>query len=199
MQLDKIVVCLLMLFSLTGCGYRWHYDYPEGVRPTVNVPLIYKDEDAGLTSEIISCLNSSGVIQVVPRNGDYRMDVKIVSQHHDQIGYRRDPQIIRGQVTSNLVASEERQTLEVTVTLFHRQTEEIAYGPYSLSASADYDYVDGDSYEDLTFTKPNQVRVEVLPFSLGQLESVEAAREAASSPLFRQLAKKIVDVISSEW
>ncbi len=199
MRLARTIFCMGYLFALTGCGYRWHYDYPEGVRPTVSVPLIKDDEDAYLTSEIISCLDSSGVLQVVPRNADYRLVVDIVSQVHDQIGYRRDPQYIRGAVSTNLVASEGRSSVQVNVTLFHKHTDEIAFGPYLLTADSEYDYVDGDSFQDLTFVSSSGQLTEVLPFSLGQLESIESAREAASRPLYHRLAQKVVDVISAEW
>lgn len=188
-----------LLILLSSCGYRWHYDYPEGHRPTVSVPLIKGDADASLTSEIISSLDSSGVVKVARKGADYRLEVRLLSRETDQIGYRRDPQKIQGEVVTNLLASEARNTLHAKVTLYHRNTDQIAFGPYFLNADTEYDYVDGDSLQDLTFISSSGALEEVLPFSLGQLESVESAYEASAKPIYRKLSQKIVDVISSEW
>src|SRR5579872_2502388 len=106
MLLDRIFLFIIIALTVTSCGYRWHYDYPEGSRPTVTVPLIKDDEDASLTSEIITSLNASGVVKVVPRNGDYCLQVNILSRQNEKIGFRRDPQKIQGKVTTNLIASE---------------------------------------------------------------------------------------------
>jgi hypothetical protein len=185
---------LCSLFFLTSCGYRWHYDYLE--RPTVAVPFIQEDEDSALTNEIISCLESSGLVQVTP-NGTYQLNVKPLYIRHEQIGYRRDPQKISGQVKKNLLASEGRTILGVEVTLI--KGCDVAFGPYVLKADSEYDFIDQDSLKDLTFIDKGGELTEVIPFSLGQLESIESAQEASTRPLYRRLAKKIVDVLSSEW
>ena len=79
------------------------------------------------------------------------------------------------------------------------QGTEVVYGPYRVAADADYDYVDGDSIRDLTFIDSSGSTITVLPFSLGQLEPKESAALAATKPLYRRLAQKVVDAISSEW
>lgn len=184
---------------LSGCGYRWSYDYPEGIRPTLMVPFIAGDEEALLTSEIISYIDASGIVDIVPRRGDYRLEVKLKGSSNTQIGYRRDPQQINGETKKNLLASEGRKSLTVEASLYRGNTKELAFGPYCLTADADYDYVDGDSFKDLTFVSSSGVLVEVLPFSLGQLESIESAQEAVQKALYRKISQKIVDVISAEW
>lgn len=188
--MHRLFVSLLLL---TSCGYQWQQ---EG-RPTVSVPFIKEDEDGALTTEIISTLGSSGLFDVVSRDADYRLDVQICSSHYDQIGYRRDPQKIDGKVKKNLLAAEGRKIVDLNVTLY--RGAEVAYGPYKITAEADYDYVDGDSFKDLTFFSKTGSLVEVLPFSLGQLEPIESAQAASSRPLYRKLSQKIVDVISAEW
>lgn len=193
----------LLLYSVplvwVGCGYRWHYDYPGHERPTLAVPFIPGDEDGSLTSEIVSRLETSGIVDVTARSGDLRLDVQISQIRSDQIGYRRDPQKIKQQIQKNLLASEQRKTLDAIATIFRKDTDEIVYGPYRISVSSDYDFVDGDSYQDLTFIDASGALVEVLPFSLGQLEAIDSAQEAATKPLYRKLAQKIVDAISAEW
>lgn len=198
---SKKTILLFSLISLlfTSCGYRWAYNYPEGVRPTLVVPFIRDDEDGSLSAEIISRLENSGLVDVSACKGDFRLDVKILQTCSEQIGYRRDPQKIKDKIQKNLLASEQRKTLDAEVTIYRGQTEEIAYGPYQLSVFSDYDFVDGDSYQDLTFVNKDGNLVEVLPFSLGQLEAIDSAVEAANRPLYRKLAQKIVDVISAEW
>ncbi len=193
------LVVFAILFLLTSCGYRFHYDYPEGIRPTLAVPFIVDDEDGSLTAEVISCLETSGIADVTASKGNFRLDVKIGQIRCDQIGFRRDPQKIKQKIQKNLLASEQRKTLDVVVLLYREDTDEIAYGPYAISVYSDYDFIDGDSYQDLTFIDGSQGVVEVLAFSLGQLEAIDSAREAATKSLYRKLAQKIVDAISSEW
>ena len=188
---------LISLNILTSCGYRWQPEYPHNERPTVSIPFIAGDDDGMLTSEIIRALSASGLVDVVSYEGNYQVKIDVQGRSSQNIGYRVDPQKVDGKVRKNLLAAEGRKTMSVVVSLV--QGDKLAYGPYKISADAEYDYVDGDSIQDLTFANPNGQVVTVLPFSLGQLESLEAAQEAAEKPLYRHLAQKIVDAISSEW
>jgi hypothetical protein len=97
----------------------------------------------------------------------------------------------------NLLAVEGRRNMTLEAILY--RGSEIAAGPYKVSAGADYDYLDGDSIQDLTFTAPTGATLTVLPFSLGQLEPPEAAQEAAAKPLYARLAQKIADALSMAW
>ncbi len=188
---------LLALLSLAGCGYRWEPDYPLVRRPTVTVPFIEGDEDGTLTAQVIRTLASSGIVEVVSFGGDYDLRVSVIGNSNQSIGFREDPQKIDGKVRKSLLACEGRRTMTLQASLF--DGDEIAYGPYKITSDAEYDYVDGDSIQDLTFTNPSGQFVTVLPFSLGQLESVESAQDAAGRPLYSHLAQKIVDAISAEW
>lgn len=198
---NQLPFLLIIIFSLCagGCGYRWHYDYPGGNRPSLMVPFIRGDDEALLTSEIMTTIDASGIVDIVPKGGDYRLEVCLKGLTNSQIGYRRDPQKIHGKVKKNLLASEGRRTLSVEVCLYRGMSQELAFGPYLLTVDADYDYVDGDSLKDLTFRAHSGKLVEVLPFSLGQLESIESAQEATQKALYRKISQKIVDVISAEW
>jgi len=203
MRFNPLILNRLYLFiwllGATGCGYQWHSDYPSNVRPVIAVPFVPGDEEGLLTEEIIGRLSSSGLAKVAASKGDYRLSFKILGQCGSQIGYRRDPQKIKNNIQKNLLAAEMRKTITAEVTLFEGTTENIALGPYQISAWADYDYLDGDSYQDLTFPGPHGAPILVLPFSLGQLEDAESAALAATKPLYRKLAQKIVDVIFAEW
>jgi hypothetical protein len=190
---------LLLLLVTGGCGYQWYPELSLGHRPVIAVPFIAGDEEGLLTQEIIARLTSSGLAKVSTSKGDFRLALKTLGSSNTQIGYRRDPQKIKNEIQKNLLATELRKTMDIEVTLFHGSTENIAYGPFTISAWADFDYVDGDSYQDLTFERPSAIFSPVLPFSLGQLEDRESAELAVVKPLYSRLAQKIVDVISAEW
>lgn len=151
------------------------------------------------TSELSNSLSSSGLFNVSNSGGQYRLSVCIGQNKNDTIGYRRDPQRIKTKIKHQLLACEGRRQLEADVTLYEGNTDTIAAGPFHVVADVDYDYVDGDSYPQLTFLSKTGETVVVLPFSLGQLESIEAAQEATNRPLYRKISQKIVDVISAEW
>lgn len=182
---------------LTSCGYQWSNETTLASKPSIYIPYIEGDEEGTLTSEVIAKIASSGIARIAKREAEYRLEVQMLSQQSDPIGWRRDPQKIKSKVRKNLTGCEERRSLEVEVAIF--QGEYLYYGPIKLACWVDYDYVDGDSFPDLTFVNQHGVLTVVLPFSLGQLESIESAQEAATIPLYRQLAQKIVDAISPAW
>lgn len=150
-----------------------------------------------LSAEIINTLGASGLARVVSCGGDYTLQVKLLGGQDEKIGFRVDPQKVDGQVRRNLLASEGRKTMRIEAALY--SGGEIAFGPYLIEANADYDYVDGDSIQDLTFVSPAGGTVTVLPFSLGQLEAIDSAQLAVRGPLYRRLALKITEQIGAEW
>lgn len=150
-----------------------------------------------LTAEIIEAISASGLADVRSYGGMYTLEIKIEGEETDKIGFRIDPQKVDGKVRKNLLAIEGRRTMTIEATLCSKG--EVIHGPYFITANADYDYVDGDSIQDLTFVNSAGQTVTVLPFSLGQLEPSESAALAATRPLYRKLAQKVVDAISSEW
>ncbi len=190
---------LLLLIATSGCGYRWSPDFPDSHVPTIVVPYASGDEDGTFTSEMIRTLTSSGIAKVRANEGEYCLKIALVNGQNQTVGYRKDKQKVSGEIKKNIVGCEGRRGISANVTLYKGSTEEIAYGPYLITANTDYDYVDGDSIQDLAFINSDGIRTTVLPFSLGQLESVESAQEAASKPLYEKLAQKIADTIFSEW
>lgn len=188
---------LFLLLLLSGCGYRWQPDFPAEKRPLIYIPYVTGDSDGTFTSELAQAVIGSGMAELCHRGGDYRLQVAIIDTETHTVGYRRDRQKVTGKVKKNIVAREGRKTITVEAALY--QGDEIAYGPYQIAADADYDYLDGDSIQDLVFINSAGVPTTALAFSLGQLESVESAQEAANRPLNQKLAQKIVDVIFSEW
>ena len=117
--------------------------------------------------------------------------------NNEQIGYRRN-RGSDGTIKKSIMPTEGRETAVAEVTLIDNNTQKIVWGPQQIRAEVDNDYVDQDSLNDLSFVNPQGNRVTVLTFSLGQLESIASAQEAALTPLYRTLAQKIIDAILAE-
>jgi len=191
----KRILQLALLVLSTGCGYRWAVCDDQR---TFSIPYVVGDTDGTLTSELIhQCCRSPNIS--VASDGRYRLEVKIVQDSADPLGYRRDPQKIDGKIRKHLTQNEERRTILVDASIVDQQNQQTVLGPIRLGSYVDYDYVDGDSLQDLEFRTDGENQVVVLPFSLGQLEPQEAAHEAALKPLYQKLSQKIVDAISAEW
>lgn len=159
-------------------------------RPTIAVPYVAGDADGSLTAEILRAVAVSGVGEVRQWDAKYRLEASIIGADGQTIGYRRDRQQVSGENQKNLVAAERRKTIYLEAALYESESGCAARGPFRVEAYVDFDYVDGDSIQDLVFIGPNGVSQTVLPFSLGQLESSEAAEEAAMRPLNAQIARK---------
>lgn len=193
----KLLNLLLSLSICTSCGYRWQPELSQDHLPTVTIPYVDGDEDGSLTAAISQALSQSGLATVRSYGGEYRLQASISKADTETIGYRIDPQKVDGEVRKNLLSTEGRKTITLQVSWF--KEDELKFGPYQISADAEYDFVDGDSIQDLTFVNPTGQSILVLPFSLGQLEPSESAQEGALKPLYSLLAEKVVDAISSEW
>ncbi|HSX13217.1 MAG TPA: LPS assembly lipoprotein LptE [Chlamydiales bacterium] len=187
----KIFAAAILLY-LSSCGYRWNQ---ESSTPTVVVPYIVGDDDGTLTAQVIRTLTATGSAKVLKENADYLLKICISQDQNETVGYRRDKQKVNGKISKNIVSCEGRRTLSVNALLYEGLTDTIVAGPFIISADSDYDYVDGDSIQDLAFLNSDHVFTKVLPFSLGQLESIEAAQEATSRNLYEKLAQKIADTI----
>jgi hypothetical protein len=192
-RVRSFIVLWIALFS--GCGYRW---VAEDGQRTLAIPYIVGDSDGTFTAELIHQCCRSGDVSV-DSDGRYRLEVTVVQDSVDPLGYRCDPQKIDGKIRKHLTQNEERRTVIVEASVIDRMDQKSVVGPLRFSAYADYDYVDGDSIQDLQFQNAAGERFIVLPFSLGQLESQEAAHDAAQRPLYRKLSQKIVDAMSAQW
>ena len=77
-----------------------------------------------------------------------------------------------------------------------RRAEEVLLGPCTVSAQSDYDFSNPSSLEDISFIDPKTGKEEmILHYSLGQLDSEEGAKAEALSPIFEELAQKIVALL----
>lgn len=182
---------MITLLFFSSCGYHWN----QASVVTVSVPYVVGDDDGTLTSHVIRSITALGSAKVVREGADYLLKINIAEDQNETVGYRRDKQKVGGKISKNIVSCEGRRTIKVNAVLYEGGSDTIAAGPYLITADSDYDYVDGDSIQDLAFTNSDGIFTPVLPFSLGQLESIEAAQEATSRNLYEKIAQKIADTV----
>jgi hypothetical protein len=192
---SKLPLLLLLAILLVGCGYHFESFEPQGNAVTISVPYIKNDPEGKLGAEIIQALASSGQFDCVQTGGVLSLEVAILAEGDERIGYRFDRNPTSGKLRDNIVGTENRLTASAEVKLIDTYTNETVMGPQVVKAYADYDYVDSNSVRDLTFLTPEGKWQKVLDFSLGQLDSVEGAHDDARAVIYRHLAQKIVNGI----
>jgi hypothetical protein len=190
----RVVSCLLFLLA-TSCGY--HYRDKEE-KLALTVPFVKGDIDGKLTDAVIQALSSSGSFTYQGEGGGLLLNIILLSDTDERVGYRYDRNPTTGKRRKNIIGTENRETVNVEVTLTHAATQEVLFGPRLISASAEYDYVDSNSIKDLTFIQPDGKATTVIEFSLGQLDSIEGAHDDARTPIFRKLAQKLVDELREQ-
>lgn len=187
---------LVLLFLLTSCSYHaGRSNSTEKI--VVSVPYIKGDYNGLFTNELIKQISYSPSFNYTYSHSDYLLKVEILSDITDQIGYKYDRNN-ENQRQKYIRATEGRQTVVAIVELVDLKTNETKYGPFEVKADSEFDYVDPDSLNDLSFVVDDK-RVTVLAYSLGQLESIDSAKEASLKPLYECLSKKIVDAILAYW
>jgi len=188
---------LFFFLFLTSCGY--HFGRAEICQKIdMCVPYIKGDFNGLFTNELIKQVSYSSNLNYKYASADYILRVEILSENTKQIGYKYDRDN-QNQRKKNIRATENRQTIIAKVELIDIKTNEIKFGPFQVKADSEFDYVDPDSLNDLSFIDSNGNRSTVLSYSLGQLESIENAKEASLKPLYQNLSKKIVDAILAYW
>lgn len=176
-----------------GCGY--HFDGHEGDKQvvTISVPHIKGDREGHLNTEIVRVLSQSGHFECVQTGGELILEVSIIAEGDDRIGFRYDRNPTSGELRDNIVGTENRRSMTAIITVIDTYTHSTLIGPQAVKANADYDYVDSNSIRDLTFITTQGVPEKVLDFSLGQLDSVDGAHDDTSKVMYGHLALKIVD------
>ncbi|MBN2479448.1 MAG: hypothetical protein JXA94_04395 [Parachlamydiales bacterium] len=189
---------IILLTFFTSCSY--HAGRSSNTDElSVTVPYIKGDFSGIFTDQLIKQVTYSNVFDYKYSHATHLLCVEIIDTSTKQIGYKYDRNN-ENERQNYLRATEGRQTITAEVKLIEKKTEKVVFGPFKVKADSDFDYVDPDSLNDLSFIDPqtNQ-RVTNLAFSLGQLESIDSAKEAALKPLYTKLSKKIVDAISAYW
>ena len=186
--MKRFLFPLLLLFA--SCGYR-----VEGLDTiSVTVPYVVGDQEGELTDALAFALSRTANYRYVKEGGDWTLTAKVIGDRNDRIGYRYDRDPKSGALRDNVIGIENRKAITVEVKIVNTSTGDLILGPQKIKASATYDYDDPNSLFDLSFIDPaSGIRLPMIDFSLGQLDSVAAAGEDVTEPIYRLLAQRIVD------
>lgn len=194
-------VLVLVIFSifisifLVSCGYRPGLGPMQGRQHRIAVPYVCGDRDGMFTSEIVRQIAISGCYCYSDSCADVVLKVKLLDREDVSIGFRYETDQY-GNVGQRLVASEDRAELIAEIELLRSGSCQPILGPVCLKACMNYDFAPETSAD--TFGPPSDLQT-ITRFSLGQLDYREAAADAVRMPLYRQLAKQVVDYISESW
>jgi len=184
-----LLILPLVFFS---CGYKVGVGEKDFYSCGICVPYIQGDRDGIFTSELTYVLKKSGLFSNAQKAN--QLKVKICNNLDQEIGWRED--FKNTEDDHRVVVDEKRKIMEVEVSIC--QGKKICWGPTKVRTFVDYDFVDFDSLNDLSFVLNGQ-RITTLDFSLGQLNAQDSALDSSLNSLYRKLAEKIVEKISLEW
>lgn len=172
--------------SQTSCNYHFGYGDLSERYSTISIPYVEDDDDGQLTKEIIHAMSTSGAFKYTPYQGELTLKIKLLDWYDENIGFHYDRKK-SGKLKNGLIPTETRLYAVVEVLLIETATDKILRGPTLIKTSVDFDH---DYYSN---------RNEINVFSLGQLNDIDEAQEAASRPLYRRIAIKISDYIINSW
>jgi hypothetical protein len=190
-------LCIVCVFTLCmmmhSCGYRLSQHDALNQYSTMSVPYVKGDLDGRLTAAIIKKMNNSSKWRYVQGPADLVLAIEMIRNDREYIGYQYDRVKPTAELIDRLIPNEGRRTILVRIKVLDAHKQHVLYGPYEVEASADYDFVNFDTYKDLAFVNQEGVAQSVLTFSLGQLDAQEGGSEAVLSAAYQVLAEKIVD------
>ncbi|MBJ7448792.1 MAG: hypothetical protein JHC93_00350 [Parachlamydiales bacterium] len=181
------LICLVLLaLTLSGCGYHFGKGVLCDSYSTVSVPYIDGDTKGDLTTSVIRAIGESGGFQYISSGGDLNLLVKIKSRRTEPIGFTYETNG-QGERIGALVSSEDRSSILAEVTVVDCSNNCVLVGPLYFSSSVNYDY------------QPDTSNLDIAQFSQGQLNYRSSAKESSDTPLYDQLAKKIVSYLNAYW
>jgi hypothetical protein len=182
---------------LISCGYHFTPSTFEGENVTLSVPYIQGDPKAQLNNEIVRAFTSSGRFTCVQSGGDFFLQVQLLSDTNDRIGYRYDRDTSSGRRLPNILAVENRRKVVANVTLYDSHSGDVVFGPLPITATSDYDYADPGSPRDLD-TVTTSGPFPTIRYSYGQLNTIEGAHDDAGPNLYAHLSQKIMQCILNQ-
>lgn len=183
---------LFLSLFLTSCGYHWEPREPL----LIEMPFVQSDPEGSLTAAIAKALTSSGLVVLRSESqANYQLKLKLKNPSLDTIGYQHRRNKKNGKPQKSIIASESRYRLCLIGKLICLADEKCVLGPFEIEAEGDFDFLDGDSLQDLVFIDPKGDQQTVLPYSLGQLEPKENAQEAAIKAVYQKLADRLANYL----
>ncbi len=181
---------LLSALLLSSCGYR-HQSSDSSGSIAIHLPYVRGDYEGRLTQELMRELAAVGIELCESSSARYLLEVAIVKEQTDQIGYEYDREVLSAQIADRLLANEARRTVTATVSLRDQTTGELLFGPEEVSGEGEYDYLNGDSVTFYGFIDSEGMPTSVLQFSLGQLDSVDGASTDVLTHAYRLLSQRL--------
>jgi len=188
---------LILLLLLTSCGYR----FEGGEKIAISIPYVQGEFEGELTDALAAALSNTSQFRYTRGPGDWTLKAKLLGTENDNIGYRYDQKPLKGTEQPNVIAVENRKIISVEVSVVNSTTGTLVWGPHILKADTTYDYVDPNALSDVAAFFRKDAEGDVIPdsvistmdFSLGQLDSVGAAGEDAIYPIYKEIARKVVE------
>lgn len=180
------LLLVAILSFLTSCQYQ--FGQSELLRSYQTISILYAqgDQQGELTTEVIKQISSSGVLRYMNEGGDLTLKIKLVEWREENIDFRYDRKR-SGRIKKSIIPTETRVNVEADISLIETRTGQIVRGPTRIKASAEFDHTYYSTHD------------KVNTFSLGQVNDIDAARDAVKKPLYRCLAERIVDYIANSW
>jgi len=187
--MHRLVLLFIITLALSSCGYR----FDGGEKITVSVPYVQGDFEGELTDALVSALSHTSQFRYTQGQGDWTLKAKILNTDNQRIGFRYDRRPDKeGQRRKNIVGVENRKEISIEVKVVNSTTDALVWGPHIVKADATYDYVDPNALQDVAVVNLG-TDVPSVSYSLGQLDEVAAAGEDAIYPIYRRLARRVVE------
>ena len=160
----------------------------------VSVSYIEGDMDGLFTDILCEELEMNSYFKYVNKSKQaYNLQVKIIALDDLNIGFKR--RIENNEQKKNpLIATENRKQITIQIKMVDDCNNEL-FEPIKINEMIDYDYVDSESIEDLSFIDDSNKQEASLSFSLGQLNSYDSASKDSLRGLYKKISKKIVEMI----
>lgn len=183
------------LVILSSCGYHiTHYD--KRINKTIYVGDVINDRSGLLKEALVKSLACDVSWSLDNKEPLYFLTCKIIDESSDQIGFRYDRYEPTSNIINRLIPIEARKKIKSEVFIKNTENNSVL-GPFFLEGSADFDYVNFDTYKDLAFTDHQGNPQATLNYSLGQLDACDGAEEAATLKCYQNLGSKILDLLKN--
>lgn len=181
------ILCFLFVgYAVVSCRYQFGYGDLSHCYATISIPYVEGDQKGQLTTELIEKFSTSGAFRYVSCGGDLILKIKLIEFGEENIDFCYDRKK-RGCLKKSIIPTETRLKAIAEVQLIEGKTGKVIRGPMRVMARVEFDHT--------YYT----IRDEMNIFSLGQLNDIDAARDAVMCPLNRHLAERIADYIIHSW